>query len=132
MNDANILHTNLKNWLTIEKRIKEHQDKIKEHQIIIKQLKEQQNKYSSPVKNSMTSNSIDEINVTNGKVRYVRKQVRQSISKKYLLDIFTKYFGNDIEAQELIQVIYDSRELTEKEVIQYKEKKEKKERTEND
>jgi hypothetical protein len=132
MNDANILHTNLKNWLTIEKRIKEHQDKIKEHQIIIKQLKEQQNKYSSPVKNSMTSNSIDEINVTNGKVRYVRKQVRQSISKKYLLDIFTKYFGNDIEAQQLIQVIYDSRELTEKEVIQYKEKKEKKERTEND
>ena len=132
MNDANILHTNLKNWLTIEKRIKEHQDKIKEHQNIIKQLKEQQNKYSSPVKNSMTTNSIDEINVTNGKVRYVRKQVRQSISKKYLLDIFTKYFGNDIEAQQLIQVIYDSRELTEKEVIQYKEKKEKKERTEND
>jgi hypothetical protein len=66
----------------------------------------------------MKSNEIDCFDIKDGKICYEKKNVKKPITKKYLMDILTKYYsGDSVKAEELNKFIIDNRIEEEKEVI---------------
>ena len=108
---------NVKNWLEIETEIKEMQKKIRERKKDKKMLTE----YLVTV---MKENEIDCFDITDGKILYTKNKVKQSLSKKHLLNALSVYFKNDSErAKDAANFVLDSREVKIKENIRHKIKK---------
>ena len=108
---------NVKNWLEIETEIMEMQKKIRERKKDKKMLTE----YLVTV---MKENEIDCFDITDGKILYTKNKVKQSLSKKHLLNALSVYFKNDSErAKDAANFLLDSREVKIKENIRHKIKK---------
>ena len=108
---------NVKNWLEIGTEIKEMQKKIRERKKDKKMLTE----YLVTV---MKENEIDCFDITDGKILYTKNKVKQSLSKKHLLNALSVYFKNDSErAKDAANFLLDSREVKIKENIRHKIKK---------
>jgi hypothetical protein len=108
---------NVKNWLEIETEKKEMQKKIRERKKDKKMLTE----YLVTV---MKQNEIDCFDITDGKILYTKNKVKQSLSKKHLLNALSVYFKNDSErAKDAANFVLDSREIKIKENIRHKIKK---------
>tara|TARA_B100000795_G_C22756366_1_gene421673 strand:+ start:426 stop:785 length:360 start_codon:yes stop_codon:yes gene_type:complete len=110
---------NVKSWLSIDDEIKilqkEIRNKKKEKKIITENLVE-----------IMKDNEIDCFDINDGKLVYTKNKIKQSLSKKHLLNALSSYFQNDGKAKELTSFILDSRQTTIKENIRHKYKKNKK------
>ena len=108
---------NVKNWLEIETEIKEMQKRIRERKKDKKMLTE----YLVTV---MKENEIDCFDISDGKILYTKNKVKQSLSKKHLLNALSVYFKNDSErAKDAANFVLDSREVKIKENIRHKIKK---------
>ena len=87
--------------------------------------KDQQKELNVSLIEIMKSNEIDCIDIKDGQICYNKKNVKKPISKKFLLDILSKYFDGDIKkAEDANDFILNSREETVKESISRKFKKE--------
>ena len=109
-----VLIKNVKEWMTVDNRIKELQKQTKELRALKKEL-------TGSLVNIMKTNEIDCFDVQNGKLLYTRNKVKSSLSKKHLLSSLSTYFkGNDKMVQEIAQHVLDSREVKIKENIKRK------------
>ena len=66
----------------------------------------------------METNDIDYININKnnggGKLKYCKNKIYSGLSKKNLLNTFTKYFNNEEQALKLLDFIYENRQYKEK------------------
>jgi|TARA_B100000242_G_C42940328_1_gene436072 hypothetical protein len=111
------LITNIRKWVKLDNEIRslKKEEKIR---------KEQQKELNVSLIEIMKSNEIDCIDIKDGQICYNKKNVKKPISKKFLLDILSKYFDGDIKkAEDANDFILNSREETVKESISRKFKK---------
>jgi seryl-tRNA synthetase len=101
----------VKNWVKIDNEIralkKELNNRNKEKKDISKDLMD-----------VMRENEIDCFDINNGKIMYVKKNVKKPISAKALLGIISNYYDGDTEkASDLNNYILSNREEVVKETI---------------
>jgi len=102
--NKNTLSVSVKEWFEIDEEIKNLQTKIKE-------LKQSKKNLSIDVINKMKSNNIDVLETQNGKLIHSEKKVRESITKKYLETCLSKFITNSKLITDIIEYIYNSREI---------------------
>jgi hypothetical protein len=113
------LINNVKNWLKIE-------EEIKELQKIVREKKKEKKDYTENLVDIMKQNDIDCFDITDGKLIYTKNKVKQSLSKKHILNALSAYFQNDSgRAKDVTNFILESREIKIKENIRHKIKKNK-------
>jgi len=106
MENKKLLIENIKEWVKLDKEIRElkKQEKIR---------KKKQDELSKSLIEIMKSNEIDEFDINQGKIVYKKKNVKKPITKKNLLDILSKYYDGDLmSASKLNTFIMDNREET--------------------
>lgn len=98
------LITYIKEWMQIEKEMKELQKQIKARRERKKHLTEN-------LVVIMKKNEIDCFDINNGKLLYTKNKVKSTINKSYLLDALGKYFENDpnIKIDDVSKFIMDNR-----------------------
>tara|TARA_B110001469_G_C9452568_1_gene228516 strand:+ start:357 stop:695 length:339 start_codon:yes stop_codon:yes gene_type:complete len=102
--NKNTLSISVKEWFDIDEEIKILQTKIKE-------LKQSKKNISIDVINNMKTNNIDILETQNGKLIHSEKKVRESITKKYLEICLKKFITNTDLVFNIIEYIYNSREI---------------------
>jgi len=104
----------VKEWMTMDERIKALQKEIRQCRQVSKDL-------TSQLVDVMKSHDIDCFDTTNGKILYSVQRSKQAISKKFLLEALASYFKDSPEQVENIgNHILDQRQEKEKEVIRRK------------
>ena len=107
----------VKGWLTIDEEIKELQKTIREK-------RKDKKIFTENLVNIMKENEIDCFDITDGKLLYTKNKVKQSLSKKHLLNALSVYFKNDgNKAKDIANFILESRETKIRENIRHKVKK---------
>lgn len=101
----------VKSWVTIDNQIKALNKKAKE-------LREEKKRFNEQMIHAMKANDIDNFDLKDGQIRYKKETRREPLTQKALLRILSKHpqLGID-QAKHLNQFIYDSRTMTEKDVI---------------
>jgi hypothetical protein len=67
----------------------------------------------------MKTNELDSIEIKDGNLNYVTRNVKKPITKKYLVSVLNNYFQGDLEkVSELNTLIMDNRENEVRETIQ--------------
>lgn len=109
---------NVKDWISIEKEIKERQNEIKEY-------KRRKNELTKSLVDIMKTNDIDCFDITGGKIVYTQTKVKSAINQKYLLASLNKYFENipNIDIEDIGKFILENREVKISESIKHKENK---------
>lgn len=110
-NTKNILVQNIKEWVKLDNEIRS----LKKEENIRKNEKK---KLNESIMNIMKENEIDCIDIKDGQICYNQKSVKKPITKKYLLEILSKYFNGDSEkADHANEFILNNREEVMKESI---------------
>ena len=101
----------VKDWVITDNQIKALNKKLRELRI----AKKEQN---TQMINVMKANEIDNFDIKDGQIYYKKEVKREPLSQKTLLNILSKHPQLDeVQANNLNQFIYDSRKITEKDVI---------------
>lgn len=100
----------------------------KDLQALVKQagaLRKQKSAMEEKVMRSMRTFEVDECQVSDGKVVIKSSKRCGSIKPKVVLEKITEFFGDaEVErAQQLIQILEDSRDVIEKETVRYNKKR---------
>ena len=105
----------VKNWISLD-------DKIKELQKRIREMKSEKKQATETLVETMKNNEIDCFELGAGnKLMYTKNKSKKPLSKKHLLDSLSKYFqGNKEQAAQLSKFIMNSREETIRENIRRK------------
>jgi hypothetical protein len=98
------LITYIKEWMQIEKDMKELQKQIKAR-------RERKKLLTENLVVIMKNNDIDCFDINNGKLLYTKNKVKSTINKPYLLTALSKYFENDpnVQADEVSKFIMENR-----------------------
>ena len=96
------LIVNIKEWMKYDDQIKILQNKIKH-------MKEQQKNLTHNLVEVMNSNEIGQIDVNNGKLIYMKKKTKQTISKKLLLSSLDTILNDPSEVLKITDHILNSR-----------------------
>lgn len=93
--------------------------------LLNKELRERKNKkkqISDILVKVMKSNEIDRFDTKDGNIVYTENKIKQSISKKYLLETVENYFKENTEINyiDLVNYIFNKRQITVKETIKHK------------
>jgi len=102
--NQNTLSVSVKEWFDIDEEIKILQTKIKE-------LKHSKKNLSIDVIDKMKSSNIDVLETQNGKLIHSEKKVREPITKKYLEKCLRMFINNKELITNIIEYIYNSREI---------------------
>lgn len=101
----------IREWVRIDNEMRKLRSELNIRQKLQKTI-------SSDLIEVMRKNEIDEFDLNDGKIMYVKKNVKKPITKKVLLNLLSNYFGGDItKAVELNNYIMVNREETEVESI---------------
>lgn len=101
----------VKEWVTTDNQMKALNKKLRE----LRQLKKEQNSQMIDV---MNAHEIDNFDIKDGQIYHKKEVKREPLSQKTLLNILSKHPQlDDVQAKNLNQFIYDSRPVTEKDVI---------------
>jgi hypothetical protein len=101
----------IQEWVKNDNEIRKLKSEIATRQI-------NQKRISKELIDIMRTNEIDEFDISNGKIKYSKRNVRKPISKKGLLGILSKYCNGDInKATEINNFIVENREETTVETI---------------
>lgn len=101
----------VKEWVTTDNQMKALNKKLRE----LRQLKKEQNSQMIDV---MKAHEIDNFDIKDGQIYHKKEVKREPLSQKTLLNILSKHPQlDDVQAKNLNQFIYDSRPVTEKDVI---------------
>ena len=108
----------IKEWIKSDNEIKNLQNKIKLQRINKKKI-------TDSLVNVMKSNEIDCFDIANGKLCYSSNKIKGPISKKLLQSSLNEYFPDSPtdSVDKIIQHILDSRNITVKDNIRFKEPK---------
>lgn len=103
---------NVRNYVTIDNKIKSAQEAIKA-------LKKEKEKAENNIMIYIKTYELDEqpINITGGRLQMALSKRTASISRKYVEQRLTEYFKSNTKAQEVTSFIFDNREVVEKEVL---------------
>ena len=112
------LISTIKNWITTDNDIKTLSKQLKEKRNVKKQL-------TNNLVNTMKSNEIDCFEIANGKLCHSSNKIKGPISKKLLQTSLNEYFPDSPaeSVDKIIQHIMDSRNITVKDNIRFKEPK---------
>lgn len=110
-NTKDILVQNIKEWVKLDNEIRS----LKKEESIRKNEKK---KLNENIMHIMKENEIDCIDTKDGQICYNQKNVKKPITKKYLLEILSKYFNGDSDkAAHANEYILENREEVVKESI---------------
>jgi hypothetical protein len=110
-NTKNLLVRNIKEWVKIDNEIRA----LKKEEKIRQDAKK---KLNADLIEIMKDNEIDCVDIKDGQICYNQKSVKKPITKKYLLQILSKYFDGDMDrAEEANDFILENREEVVKESI---------------
>jgi len=106
---------NVKEWLIIEKEIKQLQTQMKE-------LKKKKTGLSGSLVDIMKNNEIDCFDITGGKIIYTQNRVKSALNKKHILRCLDKYFEDNpnINTEDVGNFILDNRDIKTTENIRHK------------
>jgi predicted chitinase len=106
---------NIKAWMQIEDEIKVLQKEIKERRTKKKVL-------TAILVDIMKTNDIDCFDMNEGKISYTKSNVKQSVSKKYLMDCLGKYFEENphVQADDVANYVMENRAVKITEGIRHK------------
>ena len=109
------LITYIKEWMQIEKEMKELQKEIKTR-------RERKRILTENLVTIMKKNEIDCFDINNGKLMYTKNKIKNTINKPYLLEALSKYFADDpnVQADEVSKFIMENRTEKIKENIRCK------------
>ena len=114
MNKEELLNV-VKQWITLD-------DKIKDKQKEVREMKNEKKAATETLVETMKNNEIDCFEIGAGnKLIYTKSKSKKALSKKHLLESLSRYFdGNKEQASELSKFIMNSREETVRENIRRK------------
>jgi hypothetical protein len=105
------LISTIKRWVKIDNEIR----------VLNKELlsrKNEKKKISSELMEVMRQNEIDNFELKDGEIQYMKKNVKKPITQKTLLNILSNYFKGDVlKASEMNTFIIENREEVVKESI---------------
>ena len=115
MANKEVLVNLIKEWITLDDKIKEVVSKSKE-------LKSKQKTISENLLSIMKENEIDCFDVNSSKIVYCKNKSKIGLNKKNLLENLDKYFNGreDINTSEIRDFIFENRETKIKENIKRK------------
>ena len=115
MANKEVLVNLIKEWITLDDKIKEVVSKSKE-------LKSKQKTISENLLSIMKENEIDCFDVNSSKIVYCKNKTKIGLNKKNLLENLDKYFNGreDINTSEIRDFIFENRETKIKENIKRK------------
>ena len=97
----------VKQWIVIDKEIKELKDKIKS-------LSKQRDSFYKPkLTEFMTKSNIETLNTSSGKITLKKRTLRGGLNKKKLIEKLSVNFEDTNKAKSIVNEIYDSREAKE-------------------
>lgn len=110
--DKQVLAQHVKKWIDCD-------NKIKASQKIQQQLKKEKKVVTDSLVEIMREAEIDSLNVSDGNINYVKRDIKKPITKKYLLDVLSQYYDGDIEkVSNLNSFIMNNRETITRESIE--------------
>jgi hypothetical protein len=115
MSNKEVLSTNIKKWLQLEKEMKLLQTELKER-------RKKKNDLTNILVDLMKKNDIECLDISDGKIIYTQNNSKGPLNKKYLSECLEKYFSDNssIPTEELVQFILENRTTTIKETIRLK------------
>ena len=97
---------NIREWVTIDNRIKTHQDEIKRERIL-------RNKLTTSIlehaENSNMQHAV--IEITDGKLKFQNNRIVQPITFRFLEDCLNECISGDTEVKQIIKYIKSKREV---------------------
>ena len=109
--EKNVLVNNIKEWVKLDNEIRA----LKSEEKIRVNAKK---KINDNLMTIMKDHEIDCVDIKDGQICYNKKNVKKPITKKYLLQILSKYFDGDIDrAEDATDFILENREEIVKESI---------------
>ena len=101
----------IKEWVKNDNELR-----ILQHEI--RSRNQEKKKITAKLMNIMRNHEIDCFDINDGKILYKKKNIKQSISKSYLLNILSNYYQGDTnKVNELNTFILAQRKITVKESI---------------
>ncbi len=101
----------IKKWIKIDNDIKKLQKELNSR-------KKEKSGLSNDLMEVMKKNEIENINISNGKLVYTKKNVKKPLTQKLLTELLTNYYKGDVlKASEVNNFILENREETIKENI---------------
>ena len=97
---------NAKLWLKLDDDIKKLNDAIKER-------KNKKNEITPTLLDFMESHNINDLNTSDGNLKFHKSLRSKPLSKKYLLDRLGFYFKSEVKGEKIVNFIYNNREKTE-------------------
>tara|TARA_B100000927_G_scaffold285572_1_gene275839 strand:+ start:157 stop:510 length:354 start_codon:yes stop_codon:yes gene_type:complete len=114
MQSKSELLEHVREWVTIETKMKEKQREVRE-------MRSRKKELTGLLVDVMKDNDIDSFNITNGSIVYKESKVRAPLSKKHLLTALSDYFKTDPSlSKELTDHILNTRATKSVESIEYK------------
>jgi len=104
------LKTKVRDWVRLDNEIRALNKEIASRRAEKKTI-------SSELISVMRENKLDEFDIKDGHLMYVKKNVKKPITQKQLLSILSSYYKNDEKAEEVKTYILENREETVKETI---------------
>jgi hypothetical protein len=113
-----ILITTIKEWVTINSKMKELQKQMKDLRNSKKQL-------SDTLIKVMENNDIDRFDINNGKLLYKKTKTKGQMNKDYLLKMLSNYFEEypEIDTNDVSMFLLDNRPIKENSSLVIKENK---------
>jgi hypothetical protein len=110
--DKQVLAGHVKKWIELD-------NKIQAAQKVQQQLKKDKKEINDKLIEIMRDGEIDTLNVSDGNINYVKRNVKKPITKKYLLNVLSQYYDGDIDKViNLNSFIMDNRETVVRENIE--------------
>ena len=105
MTTKEVLVSTIKDWISQD-------DKIKNLQKQVKELRTEKKRLTDNLVEIMKTNEIDCFDINNGKLLFCTNKVKTPLNKKYLLSTLEKFFEDtpQINASEVRDYIFENRE----------------------
>jgi hypothetical protein len=104
------LKTRVREWVRLDNEIRALNKEIASRRLEKKAI-------SGDLITVMRNNQLDEFDIKDGQLMYVKKNVKKPITQKQLLTILSSYYKNEEKAEEVNTYILENREEVVKECI---------------
>lgn len=100
------MENNIKNWLILDNKIKEFNQKLNE-------LREKKNSYKNDIYNHINNNNLNNatIKIGNDYLKFVETKQNTPISYKFLIEALKNCLTHDIDIENIINYIKTNREI---------------------
>lgn len=102
-----------------------YDDKIKKYNAELRKLRQEKSRLEQSIMKFMNKNQMNDtvINLTGGgKLQLGQSKKTESLSKNYILEKLTTYFGSEDDAQKIVDYLYSNRVITMTDSIKRKNK----------